>query len=76
MANEKKVKKDSRFDKYPTGAVPQSTRTPGEQLKYLDEKGFVATKERAKLVKKLLAEINTLIKPVVAAMNKDRGETK
>ena len=44
----------NRLEKHPpNGAVPQSKRTPQEQLKYLDEQGFVATKERAKLAKKL-----------------------
>ena len=38
-----------RFGRYPGGTVPQSTRTPEEQLKHLDSCGLVATKERAKL---------------------------
>lgn len=42
-----------RFARYPGGAVPQSTRTPEEQLKHLDLYGFVATKERAKLFKRI-----------------------
>ena len=47
-------RKDRRKATYPpNGAVPQSKRTPEEQLKYLDEQGFVAKKERAKLQRKI-----------------------
>ena len=42
-----------RFDRYPGGAVPQTKRTPEEQLKYLDSQGLVAKKERAKLLKRI-----------------------
>ena len=65
-----------RFERYEGGAVPQGKRSTLDQIAYLDEKGFVATKERAKLAKRLLAEINKVVKPVVEAMNRDRGKTK
>jgi len=42
-----------RFERWPGGAVPQSTRTPEQQLEYLDTMGFTATKERAKLKKRI-----------------------
>ena len=65
-----------RYERHPGGEVPQGNRSPLDQIAYLDSKGFVAKKERAKLAKKLLAEINKAVKPVVDAMNKDRGKTK
>lgn len=46
----------SRYDRYEGGAVPQSKRTPYEQLAYLDAHGFTATKERAKLTKRIERE--------------------
>lgn len=58
---------DNRFKKWPGGAVPQSTRTPAEQLKYLDEMGFVAKKERAKLAKKMERKSREPIAPAVLA---------
>jgi hypothetical protein len=36
-----------------------NTRTPQEQLAYLDKMGYVATKERAKIAKKLQMEATT-----------------
>jgi len=39
-----------RYDRYPGGAVPQGNRTPEQQLAHLDANGFVAVKERAKLL--------------------------
>ena len=45
----------NRFDRYPGGAVPQNAhgRTPEQQLAYLDQQGFVATRERAQLAKRI-----------------------
>ena len=65
--------KMKRKDKYPpNGAAPQSNRTPEEQLKWLDQKGFVATKERARLTDKILA---AAAKKVVANVPKVNPET-
>jgi len=49
----KKQIQHGRFERWPGGAVPQSTRTPEEQLKYLDTMGFTATKERQKLKERI-----------------------
>jgi len=42
-----------RFARYPNGAVPQSKRSPKEQLAHLDKMGWTATKERIKLLAKI-----------------------
>lgn len=47
--------KMKRKEKYPpNGAATPSNRTPEEQLKWLDQKGFRAVKERARLIGKIL----------------------
>jgi len=44
---------ENRFTRHPGGCVPQSTRTPEQQLAHLDEMKFAAVKERAKLLKRI-----------------------
>ena len=51
-----------RFARYPGGAVPQSTRTPEEQLKFLDSRGFTALKERLKLKKRIESPVVVPVK--------------
>jgi len=46
-----------RLERHPGGAVSQSARSPEEQLKYLDSKGLVAKKERAKILKRIEAKV-------------------
>ena len=45
-----------RYKRYPGGAVPQSGRALQEQLAFLDSRGFIAKKERAKLAKRIEKE--------------------
>ena len=47
-------KPGSRFERHPGGCVPQSDRSPQEQLDFLDSRGFTAAKERLKLKRRLV----------------------
>jgi len=49
-------KEYGRFARHPGGEVPQAERSPKEQIAFLDSRGYVATKEREKLQKKIEKE--------------------
>ena len=51
--NPQSPKEYGRFLRHEGGVVPQSENTPEEQLKYLETMGWTATKERAKIDKKI-----------------------
>lgn len=60
QGTQQQPKKYGRYVRYPNGTVPQSNRTPEEQLKHLDKMKFRAVKERNKLKRKMEEKIVSL----------------
>jgi len=66
-------KPGGRFEKHEGGAVPQTTLSPKDRLNYLDTKGFVAKKERAKCALRI---IEAAKKPKPKAKDKKKEKKK